>query len=432
MKSYKIVFVFLAIIVFISCSNKEESKNMLNNAAEKYVKLSLKCGQLDPDFVDAYHGPEEWKPSNEIKPGAEELIKEAEILIGELKDIDDKDFDDLWKLRLKYLIKQTTAVKTRMEIVNGKRISFAEQAKLLFDAEVPEKSAEYFESVINDLDELLPGSGDLGERFNKFRNQFIIPLDKLDDVFNAAIIECRKRTRQHIMLPENESFKIEYVTDKPWGGYNWYQGDYNSLIQVNTDNPKYIDGALDLAAHEGYPGHHVYNLLFEKKLLNELHWVEFSIYNLFSPQSLIAEGSANYGVKVAFTKEEKRKFEKETLFPLAGLDASKADKFYKAMDLIGKLNYAGNEATKNLIDGNFSDEQFIEWMMKYQLKTRKRAEQNLSFSKKYQSYVINYNLGQDIVKAYVEKQTADSDNVNKKWEIFEGLLSKPYTASELQ
>ena len=36
------------------------------------------------------------------------------------------------------------------------------------------------------------------------------------------------------------------------------------MIQVNTDLPITIDRAIDLACHEGYPGHHVYNALLEK------------------------------------------------------------------------------------------------------------------------------------------------------------------------
>lgn len=431
MKLSVIIILFISIVAAAGCAKKESQKETMDKIAEQYVKLSLKCGQLDPDFVDAYHGPEEWKPSENEKPSTESLIKEAENIIQELENIDTSEFDELWVLRHKYLTKQTIAAKTRMEMVGGKKISFDEQAKLLFDAVVPDKSVEYFEDAIEELNKTLPGRGDLGERLNKFRSQFIIPEEKLDEVFTTAIEECRKRTKEYILLPENESFKIEYVKDKPWGGYNWYQGNYNSLIQVNTDNPKYIDGALDLAAHEGYPGHHVYNLLFEKKLLKEMNWIEFSVYNLFTPQSLIAEGSANYGVKVAFTQEEKRNFEKEVLFPLAGLDVSKADKFYKVIDLISKLSFAGNEATQKLIDGEFSEEEFINWKMKYQLTTRQRAEQNLSFSKKYQSYVINYNLGQDIVKDYVQRKMDGSEDVKKKWEIFEELLSKPYSASDL-
>jgi hypothetical protein len=90
------------------------------------------------------------------------------------------------------------------------------------------------------------------------------------------------------------------VTGKSWGAYNWYQGSFRSRIQVNTDLPIFIDRALDLACHEGYPGHHVYNVLLEKNLVRDRGWIEFTVYPLFSPQSLIAEGSANLGIEVAF------------------------------------------------------------------------------------------------------------------------------------
>src|SRR5437588_8060663 len=127
-------------------------------------------------------------------------------------------------------------------------------------------------------------------------------------------------------LPPGESFRVEYVTNKSWSGYNWYQGNFVSLIQVNTDLPIYIDRAIDLACHEGYPGHHVYNSLLEKNLVRDRGWVEFTVYPLFSPQSLIAEGTANFGREVAFlTKTARMKFEKEVLFPAAGIDASRAD-----------------------------------------------------------------------------------------------------------
>ena len=106
-------------------------------------------------------------------------------------------------------------------------------------------------------------------------------------------------------MPEGESFTIEYVNDKPWSGYNWYQGNSVSLIQVNTDFPIYISRAVDLGCHEGYPGHHTFNALLEKNLVNDAGWLEYSLYPLFSPQSLIAEGSGNYGINLAFPGEER-------------------------------------------------------------------------------------------------------------------------------
>ena len=149
----------------------------------------------------------------------------------------------------------------------------------------------------------------------------MIPRDRLGRVFELAIAECRRRTLQHVELPAAESFTVEYVTGKSWSGYNWYHGNYRSLIQVNTDLPIFIDRAIDLACHEGYPGHHVYNALLEKNLMRDRGWSEFSVYALFSPQSLIAEGTANYGIEVAFSDDERRAFERDVLFPAAGLES---------------------------------------------------------------------------------------------------------------
>ena len=49
------------------------------------------------------------------------------------------------------------------------------------------------------------------------------------------------------------------------------------------------------------------------------------MYPLFSPQSLIAEGSANFGIDMAFPAAERVAFERDSLFPLAGLDPSLAE-----------------------------------------------------------------------------------------------------------
>src|SRR5205823_4552430 len=104
--------------------------------------------------------------------------------------------------------------------------------------------------------------------------------DRLDATFRAAIDGCRARTLQHIALPNAERFSVEFVSGKPWQAYNWYQGQYRSVIQVNTDVPPSVDWALDLGCHEGYPGHHVHNVLLEQQLVLRRGWIEFSVWYL--------------------------------------------------------------------------------------------------------------------------------------------------------
>ena len=36
--------------------------DVMSPLAERYVRLVLAVGQHDPDFVDAYYGPQAWKP----------------------------------------------------------------------------------------------------------------------------------------------------------------------------------------------------------------------------------------------------------------------------------------------------------------------------------------------------------------------------------
>ena len=200
------------------------------------------------------------------------------------------------------------------------------------------------------------------------------------------------------------------MTNKSWSGYNWYQGDFRSLIQVNTDLPIYIDRAIDLACHEGYPGHHVYNALLEKHLVRDRGWVEFTVYPLFSPQSLIAEGTANYGIEVAFPGRERVEFERTVLFPAAGLDPSTAAEYYEVQALVDQLAYAGNEAARAYLDGKMSAADAAAYLEKYAMYSPERAKQRVRFMDQYRSYVINYNLGKDMVRRYLESRGGTAAN----------------------
>lgn len=402
----------------------------MNQISERYVKLVLAMGEHDADYVDAYYGPPEWRTEVKAqKATLDDIRGRAVAVIDELKGIP-LPSDTMLALRQKYLRRQTEALLARVDMLRGKKLTFDEESQALYDSVAPHHEEAYFQNLTADLDRELPGSGTVADRIEAYRQAFVIPKDKLDVVFKAAIEGCRGRTLQHIDLPPNETFTVEYVTNKSWSGYNWYQGQYRSLIQVNTDLPIFIDRAIDLACHEGYPGHHVYNALLEKNLVRDRGWTEFTVYPLFSPQSLIAEGSANYGIDVAFPAEERVEFEKKNLFPLAGIDPAGAARYYRIQDIVAKLSYAGNEAARRYLDGQITGDQAAEWLTKYALMSPPRAKQRVKFIDQYRSYVINYNLGKDLVKAYVERKSGG--DANKRWDVFKELLSSPRLPSELK
>ncbi|TFG79435.1 MAG: hypothetical protein E4H23_05830 [Chrysiogenales bacterium] len=409
----------------------------MDRLAEDYVKLALVLGAYAPGYIDAYYGPEAWVVKHDdsvLRRGfpAADLSKKADTILKNLDAAARSELSALEKLRCEFLAKQMIALKAEIDVLSGINFGFDQESKLFYDAVAPVHPRQEFEKTIAALEAALPGSGDLTDRIAALRKDFIIPAAKLPAVFDAAIAECRRRTLAHIELPKNENFQAEYVKDKSWGAYNWYKGNAFSVIEVNTDLPMDISGPLRLAAHEGYPGHHVYNALLEQKLVGERGWIEFTVYPLFSPQSLIAEGTANYGVELIFPAAERLKFEKDVLYPLAGLDPRHAAKYAEVQKLLGDLRYAENEAARGFLDGKISREEAIEWLKRYALEAPARAAKSVDFWKQYRSYIINYNLGQDVIRNYMEKTAGTDHSLKKKWEIFYDILSTPRTPSGLK
>ncbi|MGA9522811.1 MAG: hypothetical protein WBV82_15190, partial [Myxococcaceae bacterium] len=394
------------------------------------VKLVLAVGQHDRDYVDAFYGPAAWaEAAKASKLPLEEIRAQATGLSAQIEAVPEPS-EELEKLRRRYLLRQLAALQTRVAILSGERLPFDEESQRIYDARSPALDEAQLQSALQALDAALPGEGPLDVRLANFRKQFEIPKDRIDPVFRAAIDEARRRTLVHLRLPANETFKLEYVTGKSWGGYNWYQGNATSLIQINTDLPIHPWRAVDLAAHEGYPGHHVYNVLLEKHLVRERGWVEFSVYPLFSPQSLIAEGSANYGIDVAFP--DASEFARDVLFPLAGLDPAQAEAYVRVEELAGKLDYAGNEVARRYLDGVFTREQAKDWLVRYGLMSPERAEKRVAFIDTYRAYIINYNVGRDLVRAYVEGRGGTADAPKRRWDVLRDLLASPRLPSDLR
>ena len=405
----------------------------LGQVAERYVKLVLDVGQQDDGYVDAYYGPPEWQTAAAArKVPLEQLAAEAAALQALAAAVNVSGAEEMVRLRKEYLHKQLGAVATRIAMLRGTRFTFDEESKALYDAVSPRMSERDRRAILDSLSAAVPGTAPLGERLEAFRRQFIIPPDRVDAVFRAAIAEAKRRTAARLALPPGDNFVLEYVKDKPWSGYNWYKGNAQSLIQINTDLPIFIDRAIDVGAHEAYPGHHLYNALLEQRLVRGRGWVEFSIYPLFSPQSLIAEGSANYGVEVAFPRAERMEFEKRVLFPLAGLDPAKADQYYRVQRLGAKLTYVGNDVAREYLDGRIDREQAAQRLVSEGLSQIDRARQRVRFFDTYRSYVINYNLGMDLVRQWVERNGGTEGNPERRWKLFEELLSSPRLPSGLR
>ena len=403
----------------------------MNDVAERYVKLVLALGQHDADYVDAYYGPPEWKQQAESrKVPLADLAAQAKTLLGAV-DAVPEPAAEMERLRRHYLQRQLAAIAARIRMLTGERLSFDEESRALYDAVAPTLPESHFQKILDQLDKEFPGDGPLLARYEKFRSGFVIPREKLDAVFQAAIKGCRERTLQHVKLPDFRTLHRRIRHRQVVERLQLVSGGFRSLIQVNTDLPVYIDRAVDLACHEGYPGHHVYNALLEQHLVRGRGWVEFSVYPLFSPQSLIAEGTANYGIDVAFPAPPGSVREDGPLS--RGRSRSGARRrVYRVQGLVDQLAYAGNEAARRYLNGQIDRAAAAAWLERYALMSKDRAAQRVRFFDQYRSYVINYNLGKDLVRRFIERQAGAGASDARRWAEFEKLLSSPRLPSTLQ
>jgi hypothetical protein len=397
--------------------------------ATAYVSLSLEIGTHEKGYIDAYYGPQSLLDASTAAPRDQKaLLVSTRQLIAKLEEIAPDLSDPIERQRRAFLAAQLRAAETRLMMMGGARFSFAEEAERLFGVRPVLKPLKSYDTALTTVDALVPGDGPLATRVEAYLDRFTIPKDRLQGVFEAAIARCRGRTVAHVALAPGDSFELQFVTGKSWSGYNYYQGGYHSIIQVNTDLPIRLSRALDLGCHEGYPGHHLLNMKLEEQMVKGRGWIEYSVYPLYSPQSLIAEGTANYGIDLAFPGQTRPDTERDVLMPLAGIEPPSDDRYWQLLDAMKALTGARLTIAQQYLDGVIDRPAAVQLTEKYLLVSPARAEQSVSFTDQYRSYVINYGLGEEIVRAYIERGDPDRDEI---WRRFALIIGEPTLPSDL-
>ncbi|MDQ3314224.1 MAG: hypothetical protein M3505_06290, partial [Verrucomicrobiota bacterium] len=105
--------------------------------ATDYVKLVLAMDQHDPDYVDAFYGPSEWKSAAEReKKSLEAIGAEATQLREELGKVSGPA-DEIGRFRSEYLSTQLAALQARVRMLQGQQLKFDEESRALYDAVAP-------------------------------------------------------------------------------------------------------------------------------------------------------------------------------------------------------------------------------------------------------------------------------------------------------
>jgi hypothetical protein len=426
----------MVVLAVVACGGQDEGgADDLGRIADGYVSLVLEVGDHIEHYVDFYFGPEELRPAppdSDAKPPFTELLARTEGLLAELDSVRAKGLEPEQQQRHRFLEAHLTAVRTKLEMELGATFAFSDEYQRLFGTPAPSYDTALIEAKLEELDALLAGGGDLGDRYHDYVWRFVVPEEKLGGVLQTAIDEAKARATPHIDLYDGDLCRLELVTDKPWDAFNSYERQGVSQVQVNTGYRKQIKSARDAACHECYPGHHVHSSLWEKELYEGRGWVEFSVGATWSPSYLIYEGIAEYAVEAAFPGDEWITFQREELFGQAGLDPAEAERYVRVVNLYKTIQWSSVvEGSRRYLDGEMDRDEAIEFFMTYTLRNQQEAEGLLSAVGLYRSYLVNYLFGVQMIRDYVKAHGGTDDHPERRWELIREIMSSPVLPADL-
>lgn len=409
-------------VLLSACAGRrsEATAPALDLAAESYVRLVLALGERDADSLDGYHGPPAWQMEARERRTPLVDIQSAARALAESLASSPAAGDEPRRL---FLVRQLRAVVTRIDILRGGRPSFADETRALFGVDVRGEDDAAALSARAEIDRLLPGRGDLTARYAVFDRRFLIASDRLGAVLARAIQGCREATRAHVSLPAAERVDVEYVGDLPWSAFTRYEGGFKSRIQVNAALPLTVDRALDLACHEAYPGHHTIDSLLEARFGGRR--VELLVQPLFSPQSLLHEAAASLAGALAFSDSARITFEREQLFPLAGLDRADAERHVRVGRLVDRLHGVHGDIARRYVDGVFDfPRAAVAFERDALVPSPGSADATLKFLNRYRSYAATYTVGRDAAARYLGARAIAGDAASL-WRAYLELITDP-------
>jgi hypothetical protein len=371
----------------------------LDDLSRDYLSLSFAIERRFPGFIDAYFGPPEIKEEALAGPDPDpaDLLARAHALATTIAAA------DLLDSRRDFLAAQVGAMVTLCRKLADETIEYREEVRTLFDIDPAFTPEAAFDAAIADLDELLPGGGDVRARMIAWRKGYVVDTEVARQMIDRIIAETRRRTEDFVALPSGEGVEVAFVRDKPWSGYNWYLGGYRSKVEVNTDLPIHANGLVALLAHEGYPGHHTEHALKEQILYHDHGYGEHAIQLINTPECVISEGIATLAETIAFPDGEGARWQAEHLYPLAGItgDPEREARIARAQTALRAVN--GNAALLLHQEGR-SDDEVHAYLMRYALRAENEARQSLRFlaDPLWRAYTFTYHVGRDLLGRWLD------------------------------
>lgn len=263
----------------------------VEDAIRGYLEVAFRLDRLLPGAVDAYgrsavlHEQVRRGP----RPVPSDLVRAAGSLAAALPA-------DLEAERACFLRGQLVACEWTARRLAGQAVPFVDEVAAAFGVRIAVGSEEAYRAAHRELDAVLPGSGTLAERMADHRRGDEVPRERLGVAVRAVSEALRARMLPMVPLDASESVAYRLVDDAPWSALHRYEGGFRSRITINAGARVRRAQLPQLLAHEVYPGHHTERCRKEAGLVAR-GWAEHAVVLANTPQSLVAEGAGELGLR---------------------------------------------------------------------------------------------------------------------------------------
>ncbi len=399
----------------------------LSDFGRKYLLLGLRINkwfekEFDEKYVEAYFGPIELDllVKNEKSTPTKKLLMTCKSLQKELKN---QGFEEE---RKKFIGKMLKSMKIMIIVLSEAEISYIEQVQGLYDIIPRFIDDSKFYKLAEEANSVYKGSGTLLERIKETNKRRTIHMSEIVPLYQKTLKRLRTDTQKLYsdIFPSDEKVSVITVSDKSWGAYNWFLGNAQSRIEVNTDLPIRWSSILNLSAHEGYPGHHTEHMIKESLLYLEQQRFEHCIIIVISPEAVICEGLAQTGLSVLYSLKDSVDFELNEICPNPSHEDP--NNYYKEKILWKNVMGLMTNAALHAHVDNWSDVELVEYIMQFGFYSEERCRQSLKFIRNplWRTFYFTYTIGEDIIKKRFGERPSPKD--------FRTLLTKPILPSDLR
>jgi hypothetical protein len=418
----------LAVVFFVGILSGRAvaAPSTLDSLAHQYVVLVAQAARIEPGSFDVSGDLHSIARRAKTHPiGRQEVVRRLGLLASRLDSLPPST-DALVAMRQRNLKAHAVSLALQLQPAKMAALPVAGRVQRIYGFEPIFRPLTTFDPAIERLEKAMPGEGSLTDRIDAMKKRAEVPADRIEAVVRTAVAECRRRTATHMALPKEE-LEISFPADPLVPGRSDYHGNGKGTMAVSTVVPADVDRLLQLSCHEAYPGHHTNYATLDQRLWRGKGWPEVRSSLNMEPQFPVSDAISEYGVGMVFPLDDRMKFEREVLYPLAGLRMQDEPAWRAYISARSSVLGATSTVIRDYLDHKIDADTAKKLSIRYRLMNPRSAEQLLKMVDAFGVDIIASDQGWEAID-----RAFNGKGIDEQWRLLQRMEAEPMLLGDVR